>query len=238
MGEKFEQEKRKEESDLGTQQSLLSLYEKILESTIDPSKKRFHSEGFNRQITCIKIGNPPYGENALYIKELEEIGEELGFQVEVAEKNDKRVEDAGIVRPDGQVYFPKNDDSRSLPRYYTPKREQITTSEQGANWQHFQSDALYHHGNFEQKIQGETYLEGGNVLNTVTAKGEPGAIIGEESIIYSLNAMQLPDTEENRKKVKNQIATELGIKERNLVFIPQFDFHIDMFYRPLNDGEI
>ncbi|MBQ7074806.1 hypothetical protein IJM86_07365 [bacterium] len=50
--------------------------------------------------------------------------------------------------------------------------------------------------------------------------------------------MQLPDTEENRKKVKNQIATELGLDEQNIVFIPQFDFHIDMFYRPLNDGEI
>ena len=162
----------------------------------------------------------------------------MGFQVEVAEKNDKRLEDAGIVRHDGKIYFPQNDESRPLPPYHTPQRAEITTTEQGANWQHFQSDALYHHGNFEQKIQGKTYLEGGNVLNTITAQGAPWAIIGEESLIYSLNAMQLPDTEENRKKVKNQIATELGLDEQNIVFIPQFDFHIDMFYRPLNDGEI
>ncbi|MBQ7074808.1 hypothetical protein IJM86_07375 [bacterium] len=75
MKTNFEQEKGKEKSDQDTRQSLLSLYEEIQRAKyeIDPSKKKFHSEGFNRHITCIKIGNYPYGEDALYVKELEEI---------------------------------------------------------------------------------------------------------------------------------------------------------------------
>ena len=37
---------------------------------------------------------------------------------------------------------------------------------------------------------------------------------------------------------KKQIASELGIKAENITYIPQFDFHIDMHYRPLNDSQM
>ena len=37
---------------------------------------------------------------------------------------------------------------------------------------------------------------------------------------------------------KTQIAKDLGIKEDNLTFIQQPDFHIDIYHRPLQDGII
>ena len=40
----------------------------------------------------------------------------------------------------------------------------------------------------------------------------------------------------NIEIVKKQIAKDLGINEKNITYIYQFDFHIDMFYRPLQDG--
>ena len=51
-------------------------------------------------------------------------------------------------------------------------------------------------------------------------------------------ALGLENNEENIKTAKNQIAQDLGLKPENITYIPQFDFHIDMSYRPLGNGEI
>ena len=51
-------------------------------------------------------------------------------------------------------------------------------------------------------------------------------------------SMGLDDSEESREIAKKQIAKELELDEKNVTYIPQFDFHIDMYYRPLNNGQI
>lgn len=50
--------------------------------------------------------------------------------------------------------------------------------------------------------------------------------------------MNLKDTPANRDTAKRHIAEDLGLSLDQIIFIPQFDFHIDMFYRPLHNGEI
>ena len=50
--------------------------------------------------------------------------------------------------------------------------------------------------------------------------------------------MKLEDTPENIEIVKKQIAEDLGLKPENITYINQLDFHIDMFYRPLQDGVV
>ncbi|MCR5411968.1 MAG: hypothetical protein K6E76_03040 [Patescibacteria group bacterium] len=50
--------------------------------------------------------------------------------------------------------------------------------------------------------------------------------------------MNLQDTSSNQEQAKKQIAKDLGLSLDQIIFIPQFDFHIDMFYRPLHNGEI
>ena len=50
--------------------------------------------------------------------------------------------------------------------------------------------------------------------------------------------MGLDSTENNIELAKKQIAQDLGLKPENITYIPQFNFHIDMIYRPLHNGEI
>ena len=90
----------------------------------------------------------------------------------------------------------------------------------------------------EKIVFGKSYLEGGNVLNTICKDGSPGAIIGLESLNYTIDAMGLKGKPEDFKIASKQIAKDLNIKEANITFITQPDFHIDMFYRPLQDGTI
>jgi hypothetical protein len=42
----------------------------------------------------------------------------------------------------------------------------------------------------------------------------------------------------NIEIAKQQIAQDLELPLENIIYIPQFDFHIDMWFRPLQDGVI
>ncbi len=68
--------------------------------------------------------------------------------------------------------------------------------------------------------------------------GTPAAVVGQESIGYTLQAMDLANNEENVEIAKKQIIEDLGLKAENVTFMPQYDFHIDMAYRPLHNGQM
>ena len=90
----------------------------------------------------------------------------------------------------------------------------------------------------EDLVRSKSYLEGGNVLNTRLSDGTPAAVVGQESIGYTLQAMDLANNEENVEIAKKQIIEDLGLKAENVTFMPQYDFHIDMAYRPLHNGQM
>jgi hypothetical protein len=198
---------------------------------------------------------------------MNKIGEEQGFTVELLDVKEPWIEDLSVVRADKKQLIPNSDTAAKMRIYdnenkIISKRSNITISAQGSAMQtgnktdtpnaEIYSNII----STDDVIQGKTYLEGGNVLNTLTKNGEPAAIIGGESIQYTICAMlglELGDSIDAIKKVKEiisdnqeeyinrakkQIAKELGIKEEYVTYIPQFDFHIDMHYRPLNDGQI
>lgn len=201
------------------------------------------SEGLDRNISTISISND--GGNLSdtrleLINELTEIGKEQGFTVEEVDGKDIWIEDSSIRRNDGKIYVPYHSD----PESKIGTVESTFISERGNKSVKGGTRVVGHGGSFElnisnnDKYYGTSYLEGGNVLNTISKDGQPSAIIGEGSIGASLKLMGLENTPENVEKVKNQIAEDLNIKRENLTFIPQFDFHIDMLYHPLHNGEI
>lgn len=192
------------------------------------------SEGLDRNITSIKLSSSSKVGYLPKIKEeLKEIAEEQGFSVEEIESgNDPWVEDSSVRRADGLKYVQyytdidnsKLDDTRRLT--FT---NQGRVAKQGNS---FDLDI-----DNKNKYFGASYLEGGNVLNTCLEDGTPAAVIGDESIDLTLDVLKLEKTEENIQIVKEKIAKDLGLKPENVTFIPQYDFHIDMQYRPLHNGE-
>lgn len=235
---------------------------KIQKSNQDGTKN--WSEGINRNISKIQFDR--IGGDSALLEFMKKVGEEQGFSLELLDGAECWIEDFGVIRADKKQVIPCCDLDFVMRMYdnqntIIAKRAHITVNKQGNAIQCDKGNTpnaiRYSHTVAQEDIiQGKTYLEGGNVLNTLTKNGEPAAIIGEESIQYTMCAMlaaELGDTaeaiektkqiikdnsEEYVYKAKKLIAQELGLKEENITYIPQFDFHIDMHYRPLNNGQI
>ncbi len=207
------------------------------------------SEGINRNISKIQVAKSKI--NSELVSFLNKVGDEQGFSVELLDIDGEALwaEDLSIVRADKKQLIPNCETGSNIEAYnneskITAKRRHVSLQAQGSAFQRQQANedpvAIKYSHTLSQEdiVAGRTYLEGGNVLNTLTKDGEPGAIIGEESIKYSMIKLGLDDSEASVNIAKKQIAEELGIEEKNVTYIPQFDFHIDMFYRPLNNGQI
>ena len=198
------------------------------------------SEGLDRNISTIQISNTTSTENLELTKELKAIGEEQGFNVESIDSGiDPWIEDSYIRRSDGKLYVPYH----NLKDNYDTQSETTFLSERGNENNTGQGRVATEGTAFEIKFNkedihyGTSYLEGGNVLNTKLQDGTPAAIVGEGSISKSLELMGLENTPENIDNVKKQIAADLGLTPEQVTFIPQHEFHIDMTYRPLGNGE-
>lgn len=191
------------------------------------------NEGLNRNISQINIAK-----NIHFKSELVEIANEQGFKInEIESGDDIWVEDSSIRRADGKKYVSMyggeivlNDGS------FTSERNNKSVG--GGARVFSRGDAFNLEIDNSIKYYGTSYLEGGNVLNTLSKDGKPSAIIGESSIAYTLDVMELENTPENVARAKVQIAEDLGLSPNDVTFIPQYDFHIDMLYHPLNNGEI
>lgn len=208
------------------------------------------SEGIDRRINKINISsinsNGAQGKQFPLIKsELEAIGKEVGFEV-----NDWKlyndggiwVEDYSVRRPDGKMVILSEDAAGNVIANRRNRdgiiqnRKNISNTSQGSAASYF--DLVEAKIQPQDVIHSKSYLEGGNVLNTKLADGTPAAVIGEESIGYTLHAMELENSDENIEIAKKQIADDLGLKPENVTFMPQYDFHIDMAYRPLHNGQM
>lgn len=158
-------------------------------------------------------------------------------------------EDYAIRRADGKIMVPSAKAVENLERHFPQGEEDkdidaiiqhranISKGVQGNARLHARDVAqrMPHDGSI---VEAKSYLEGGNVLNTCKADGSPGAVVGAESIGYSLIAMGLENTPQNVEKAKQQIAQDLGLKLEDVTFLPQYDFHIDMLYHPLHNGQM
>ncbi len=194
-----------------------------------PRKNSIWSEGLERHIDTIVLGKCDNSKtHQRLVREMQSLGQILGFNVAESDIIGAGwIEDLGIRRADGKVYV-------------LPEMNDCSDINIGQDVDFNSTASNYYASKFNKAkiIKGKTYLEGGNVLNTILENGKAGAIIGAGSIEYSLRAMHLSDTPHNRSLVKRQIAKDLGLELKNVSFIPQFDFHIDMFYRPLKNGQV
>lgn len=198
------------------------------------------SEGLDRNISTIKLSKI-HQNNTTFVNELKEIGKEQGFSIDFIESgNSPWVEDSSIRRHDGKIYIPLHSNPDDLIELnvqpFVSERGNENVSGQGAIV--YEGHAFSLNIDSENKYYGTSYLEGGNVLNTKNSDGKPAAIVGEESIGLSLELMRLENTPENVNNVKEQIAKDLGLESNQVTFIPQHEFHIDMIYHPLKNGEI
>ncbi len=195
------------------------------------------SEGLDRNITTIQISKAETEKNPKLKEDLQAIGEEQGFKLEeIYSDEDPWIEDTSIKRADGKTYIP----------YHSPQilPEVNIKSARGNENIAAQGRVLETGSAFNVKVDatekyyGTSYLEGGNVLNSKLNDGTPAAIVGEASIAYSLQLMGLEQTPDNIEKAKEVIAEDLGLSKEQVTFIPQHEFHIDMVYRPLHNGEV
>jgi hypothetical protein len=209
---------------------------------ITENQSSIKHEGLDRIINTIYISSSL---KVTLAKELAQIGKENGFSVQQTDSGDNIwVEDTTIRLHNGKVYIPNTTPylfyNNTFTRDYIEiikARKHISDSPQGAVAERRHTALPYINTiPIEQRVYGLSYLEGGNVLNCRLADGSPGAVIGTESIDYTMRAMQLEDTPENREIAKAQIAKDLELPEASITYIPQFDFHIDMWFRPLQNG--
>ena len=195
------------------------------------------SEGIERNIKTIKLNSDIEGTKIH--KELQEIGEEQGFNVEIIHNSDNQwIEDSSIRRHDGKIYVSNHSNPNGFKQpigEFTSERGNANAIGQGSVIRHGYGFDLIKR---EERYYGTSYLEGGNVLNTLLADGTPAALVGESSIGMTLEVLGLENTPENLELVKNYIAEDLGLSVDKVTFIPQHEFHIDMTYRPLQNGKI
>ena len=234
--DKQEIEKFQKQLDKGT-----TSIEKI-KNNREKSPKISWSEGLDRNITTIQLSNQSEKNSMKIIEnELKAIGEEQGFTVEKINSGENIwIEDTSIRRADGKIYVPYHsspEEEKATPEgAFTSIRGNENVTKQGSILKDgYGFDITV---NTQDRYYGTSYLEGGNVLNTKLKDGTPAAIVGEGSIGMTLEVMGLEKTPENIKTVKKQIATDLGLEEDQVTFIPQHEFHIDMIYRPLHNGEV
>ena len=227
----------------------------LLNAKISKSQigKQGWSEGINRRIHTIQIANKD--EESSYqerletvIKQLKAIGKEVGFDVETDYFHVWH-EDDSILLNDGTRYFPNlnsNYDHWGFFNVHSSLRQ----------WEvAYRGSSILYKQTIPQSdiVDGKSYLEGGNVLNTRLGNGTPAAIVGEGSIYYTLHTMfgaieynriaeQIESNPSEKEKyfnlAKKQIAQDLHLKEENITYIPQLSFHIDMDFRPFQDGVI
>lgn len=197
------------------------------------------SEGIERNIKTITLNSTMKG--TAIEEELQQIGKEQGFSIEIIDNDENQwIEDSSIRRHDGKIYVSNHSEPNGMT--VLPKGE--FTSERGNINATGQGNIIEHGFGFDLKIKnnekyyGTSYLEGGNVLNTISAEGTPAALVGESSIGMTLDVLGLENTTENVELVKNLIAEDLGLPLDKVTFIPQYEFHIDMVYRPLQNGRI
>ena len=195
------------------------------------------SEGIERNIRIIKMHSSMEGTDIH--KELQRIGEEQGFKIEFINNSDNQwIEDSSIRRHDGKIYVSNHSNPNGFEQplgEYMSKRGNASAIGQGSVIRKGYGFDLIKR---EDRHYGTSYLEGGNVLNTISADGTPAAIVGETSIGMTLELLSLENTPENVELVKKYIAEDLGLSVEQVTFIPQHEFHIDMIYRPLQNGKI
>lgn len=200
-------------------------------------KTKNWSEGLDRNLSTIYFSSVDASNKSTVEQEVEKIGREQGFSVKKLESGEQDfwIEDSSIIRHDGKRYVQYNqmkDDDFDILNLNGSK------STGGGARVLVEESSFYLNIPNKDKVIGTSYLEGGNVLNTLTTEGKPAAVIGDTSIDYTLKVMELDYTPENIEKAKLQIASDLGLDVSDVTFIPQYDFHIDMLYRPLHNGEI
>lgn len=178
------------------------------------------SEGLNRKINYIKIPESDDKRITTLKKELEDIGNQVGFKVIETQTPQLWLEDYAIRRFDGHTLFEPENNS------YIGEADSYPVDFYRRTIEDYDS------------YKGKSMLQGGNTLNTLLADGTPAAIVGDWSIWQTIEAYFTEENESNITKAINMIADDLGIKPENITFIPQFDFHIDMFYRPLQNGVV
>lgn len=207
------------------------------------------SEGLNRNIKTLEISraSEEYINNFGTIREeLKQIGELEGFSVkEIYNGKAPWMEDSKIYRADKKVYvnyynYADLNNNESVIRDFENARKAadgVYPGRHGAVARDGSNFAAGNSTNSKVKHIGTSYLEGGNVLQTLKSDGSAGAVIGEMSIATTMSALGMENTPENIQKTKEIIAQDLGIDKNNLTVIPQYEFHIDMCYRPLGDGQ-
>lgn len=194
------------------------------------------SEGLERNISKINVSKNMNEYKVL--RELKKIGEEQGFEVqEIESGGDPWIEDSQVRRHDGKSYLPYQIlDSNIERKGFVSSRGNVSNNKHGRVI--VQGNAFDIDVENEKRHYGSSYLEGGNVLNTIRKDGTAGAIVGEGSIGLTLDLMKLEHTPENIKKVKEMISKDLNLELDKITFIPQHEFHVDVTYHHMKNGVI
>lgn len=163
----------------------------------------------------------------------------MGIIIETNESYNVWIEDYAIRLHDNTIYAP-NTSFNELD--YEKLFKLIARADKGVDGIQGGAMKFGSSSNYIKKLEkvdiGKSYIEGGNTLITNNSEGKPSAIVGEETVYCTLQALNLEPTPKNIEKVKKIIANDLHLDYKNIVYIPQIDFHIDMFYRPLHNGQI
>ena len=224
-------------------------------SKVQPNFKGY-SEGLDRHINKIQIATSDIMDDekfcnkdktpklkSVVIPQLKRIGLELGISIMPLDTEGKYriwIEDYIIRLHDNTLYAPNTNfelnDEEVLKNTARAKKGSKDV-QGGAIFCGSSSRYIKSLKNRDVNV-GKSYIEGGNALISNNSNGQPSVILGEDTLYCTLQALKLKPSPQNIEKAKKIIAKELHVESKNVVYIPQHDFHIDMYYRPLHNGQI
>ena len=250
----FEKENTDSSQDFSITEIFGGNFNKTTKKSNTQTNFKSYSEGLDRHISKIqvttselmekrtqyeisnKIDNTPKLKSVV-IPQLKKIGLELGISIVPYETSNTWIEDYMIRLHDNTIYAPNTNFEINYEEVLknTARAKKGSKDVQGGA---IDFGASLNYIKDKNVNVGKSYIEGGNALITNNSKGQPSVILGEDTLYCTLQALKLKPSPQNIEKAKKIIANELHVESKNVVYIPQHDFHIDMYYRPLHNGQI
>ena len=215
------------------------------------------SEGIDRHLKTVLVSDildsPTNNEESAEVyPTLQRIGRQEGFTVKVVEASPSVwIRDDFLTLSNGILLAPSQNPHvpealKDLTAYSDPPGHVYVTG-QGRVGRHHEVAAYESYARENGLVirQSRVYLEGGNVLVVPKADGTKGVLIGMSSLLVSTFLLSLEGAfppgvsfPYKLQATKLIIAKELGVNPRQVVYLDQLEFHLDMFLTPGENGQV
>ena len=215
------------------------------------------NEGLDRHLKTVSVSDvldDPTNteESAEVYPTLQRIGRQEGFTIKVVKASPTIwIRDDFLAMSNGVLLAPSSDSHvegalKDLAAYRDPPGHVYATGQGRVAGDH-EIAAFKSHARENGLVirDSRVYLEGGNVMVVPKADGSKGVLIGMSSLLVSTFLLNregafAPGTSfpDKLKATQRVIAQDLGVDPRQVTYLDQLEFHLDMFLTPGANGQV